>query len=69
MLYSVTNVTFNRPTDISLRLEVGEEQLKFEENLEHIRAAEKQFHSRMPRILQLGIALFDALMSRSEVNN
>ena len=39
----------------------------FDKSVDALREAEKDFQSEMPRILQLCIALLEALMSRSEV--
>ena len=39
---------------------------RFEQSVKEMQEAEKDFHSHMPRLLQLFIALFDALMARSK---
>ena len=55
-----------RPTEIILDIDHTERE-RFDQSIDALRSAEKDFHSSMPRLLQLCIALFDALMSRSEI--
>lgn len=41
--------------------------LRFEEQIEALKLAEKDFHSRMPRYVRLMIAITEALMSRTDL--
>ena len=54
-----------RPTEIILDIDHTQRE-RFEQSVKEMRAAEKDFHSHMPRLLQLCIALFDALLARSK---
>ena len=44
-----------RPADIELTIDIAdlEEKVEFDKSIDQMRMAEKDFHSRMPRILQV----------------